>query len=95
MPYERLSDDNLAQLIRQRDRAAWSTLYDRYARQAYAVALLVTRESATAAAVIEELFWELWRSGTTSPPGASVRNGLMLSARRLAEKSMTAATISW
>lgn len=86
MPYDRLSDDNLTALIRQRDRAAWSALYDRYAQQAHVVALLVTREPAAAAAVIEELFWEVWRCGATPQPGASVRNGLMLSARRLAER---------
>ena len=87
MPYDGLSDDNLMALIRRRERAAWSALYDRYAQQAHAVALLVTREPAAAAAVIEELFWEVWRCGATPQPGATVRNGLMLSARRLAERA--------
>lgn len=87
MPYDGLSDDNLMALIRRRDRAAWSALYDRYAQQAHAVALLVTREPAAAAAVIEELFWELWRNGKLPQPGATVRNSLMLSARRLAESA--------
>ena len=86
MPYDRLPDDKLTDLIRQRDRAAWSVLYDRYARQAHAVALLVTCEPATAAAVIEELFWEVWRCGMSWQPGASVRNSLMLGARRIAER---------
>lgn len=85
MLYERLSDDTLLQLIAGRDPNALSALYDRYAPQTHAVALLITHEPATAAVVIEELFWQVWRCGATPQPGATVRNGLMLSARRLAE----------
>ncbi len=85
MQYEALSDESLAQLIDGRDEGAFSALYDRYARQAYAVALLVTRDASAAAAVVEKLFWELWQHGAPPFPGATFRNALMLSARRLAE----------
>lgn len=83
----RLTDDDLARLISCRDEAALSTLYDRYARQAYAVALLVTNDPGVAWTVVEALFWEFWRRGATPVAGSSVRNGLMLSARRLAERT--------
>ncbi len=85
MPYESLSDAALAERIARRDAAALSALYDRYARQAYAVALLVTHQSNAAAAVVEALFWDLWQQGQPPIPGASMRNSLMLSARHLAE----------
>jgi DNA-directed RNA polymerase specialized sigma24 family protein len=87
MGYNRLTDETLVDLIGRRDAAALSALYDRYYRQAYAVALIVTRESKTAEAVVEDLFWHIWRHGAPQSPGDSVRNSLMLSARRLAERS--------
>ncbi len=86
MAYNLLNDDALVQLICCRDAAALSALYDRYARQAHAVALLVTREPAAAEAIVEDLVVDVWR-GVASSPGTSVRNSLMLSARRLAEQS--------
>ena len=85
MPYESLSDEALAERIARRDPAALSALYDRYARQAQAVALLVTHDPDRAAAVVEALFWRVWQHGRPPTPGASLRNSLMLSARRLAE----------
>jgi DNA-directed RNA polymerase specialized sigma24 family protein len=85
MAYDALSDEALVQLIGRRDTAALSALYDRYARQAHAVALLITREPAAATAIVEELFWRVWQQGRPPTPGATVRNSLMLSARRLAE----------
>jgi DNA-directed RNA polymerase specialized sigma24 family protein len=88
MGYDRLTDETLLDLIGRRDAAALSALYDRYARQAYAVAHLVTREPDAAAAVVEELFWKLWQQSAAPTPGASARNSLMLSARRLAERRM-------
>ena len=86
MPYDALSDETLAQRIGGRDADALSALYDRYARQAHAVALLVTHEPNAAAAVVEELFWQLWQQGAPPFSGATFRNALMLSARRLAER---------
>lgn len=86
MPYDCLSDEALAQLIAGRDRAALSALYDRYARQAHAVAFLITHEAAAASAVVEEVYWEFWRRGAAPAAGSSVRNSLMLSARKLAER---------
>ena len=86
MPYDALSDETLAQRIDSRDADALSTLYDRYACQAHAVALLVTHEPNAAAAVVEELFWQFWQRGAPPFPGIPFRNALMLRARRLAER---------
>lgn len=87
MGYDRLTDETLVDLIDRRDADALAALYDRYARQAYAVAQIVTHEPDAAAAVVEELFWTFWQRGTAPSPGSSVRNSLMLSARRLAERA--------
>ena len=88
MSYDALSDETLVQLIGRRDAAALSALYDRYAQQAHAVALIITQEPAAATAVVEALFWEVWRRGAAPSPGSSVRNSLMLSARRLAQRNL-------
>jgi DNA-directed RNA polymerase specialized sigma24 family protein len=87
MGYDRLTDETLIDLIGRRDAAALEALYDRYARQAYTVAQIVAREPDAAAAVVEELFWTLWQRGAAPSPGSEVRNSLMLSARRLAERA--------
>mgnify|MGYP003618278077 CR=1 FL=1 len=84
MPYDSLSDEALVEHIARRETAALSALYDRYARHAHAVALLVTHDSDQAAAVVEELFWRVWQQGRPPTPGTTLRNSLMLSARRLA-----------
>lgn len=86
MVYDALTDEALIERVDGRDAAALSALYDRYARQAHAVALLVTHEPNAAAAVVEELFWQIWQRGAPPFPGATFRNALMLSARRLAER---------
>jgi DNA-directed RNA polymerase specialized sigma24 family protein len=86
MRYGRLSDETLAQMIDRHDSAALSALYDRYAPQAHAVALIVTRDPEAASAVVENLFLEFWRCGKAPSAGSSVRNSLMLSARHLARR---------
>jgi hypothetical protein len=88
MGYDRLPDETLVDLIGRRDADALAALYDRYAWQALAVAQIVTRHPDEAAAVVEELFWTFWQRGAVPSPGSSVRNSLMLSARRLAERAV-------
>lgn len=88
MRYDCLSDETLVQMIGRRDSAAFSALYDRYARQTLAVAMIVTHDRTAAEAAVEEVFYTLWqRRGAAATTGTSVRNSLMLSARRLAERS--------
>lgn len=94
MPFDTLPDEALAAYIARRNAAALSALYDRYARRAYAVALLVTHDPDRAAAVVEELFWRVWQQGQPPTPGHSLRNSLMLSARRLAEEGAPAVALS-
>ena len=82
MPYEQMSDEALMEQIGCRDRAALAALYDRHAAAALAVATLVTGQRVAAEAVVEQLFWSVWR-GEIAADGR-VRHHLMLGARQLA-----------
>lgn len=82
MPYEQMSDEALLERIGRGDDDALAVLYDRYAAAALAVATLVTGQRATAEAVVEQLFWSVWRGEITAD--GRVRHHLMLGARQLA-----------
>ncbi len=86
MRYNQLSDEKLVDLIARRDAVAFDVLYERYARQALAVALLAGLDRAAAEAIVEQFFWDVWRcTATLTRLGASVRNSLMLGVRQLAQ----------
>lgn len=55
------SDTDLLRAIAHGDRAAFASLYDRYAPGMYGVALRVTRDAADAEDVIAEAFAQAWR----------------------------------
>ena len=63
MPQTAPADDAalLAQL-QSGDQRAMASLYDRYSRLVYSVALRVLREPATAEDVLQEVFMQLWRT---------------------------------
>ena len=82
MPYEQLSDETLLERIGRCDRAALAALYDRYAAAVMTVATLVTGQRAAAEAVVEQLFWSVWRGEIVAD--GRVRHHLMLGARQLA-----------
>lgn len=87
MRYDGLSDETLVEMIGRRDSGAFSTLYDRYAPQTLAVAMIVTHDRRAAETAVEQVFYDLWRRrGVPLIVGTSVRNSLMLSTRRLAER---------
>jgi len=44
------------------DRAAFAAFYDRYAPLAYSVILRVVRDRADGADVLQDVFWEAWRT---------------------------------
>ena len=44
------------------DRAAFAAFYDRYAPLAYGIILKIVRDRADGADVLQEVFWEAWRS---------------------------------
>jgi RNA polymerase sigma-70 factor (ECF subfamily) len=84
MPYDGMSDEALLERIARRDAAALAALYDRYAPGVLAVAVRAAGNRAAAEAVVERLFWSVWR-GEVALDG-NTRRQLMLGARRLAER---------
>jgi RNA polymerase sigma-70 factor (ECF subfamily) len=55
-------DASLLTQLQSGDQRAMATLYDRYSRLVYSVALRVVREPATAEDVLQEVFMQLWRN---------------------------------
>ena len=82
MPYDQMSDEALLERIGRCDRAALAALYDRYAAAVMAVATLVTGQRAAAEAVVEQLFWSVWRGEIAA--GGRVPPHLLLGHRALA-----------
>jgi RNA polymerase sigma-70 factor (ECF subfamily) len=64
-------DASLLALLQSGDHDGMSTLYDRYSRLVYSVALRVLREPATAEDVLQEVFMQLWRN----PDGFTAARG--------------------
>lgn len=51
------------------DRDAFTQFYDRYARQVYPLIVRIVRDSADAADVLQEVFWEAWQAAASYDPG--------------------------
>jgi RNA polymerase sigma-70 factor, ECF subfamily len=55
-------DATLLALVRRGDEHAMATLYDRYSRIVYSVALRVLRDPASAEDILQEIFIQVWRT---------------------------------
>jgi RNA polymerase sigma-70 factor (ECF subfamily) len=64
-------DDALMVAIQHRDDSALADLYDRYGRQAFALAYRLLGESAAAEDVVQEAFLNVWRRASSFQPGRS------------------------
>ena len=56
------SDGMLLDRVRRGDEAAMASLFDRYSKVVYSVALRVLRDTASAEDVLQEIFMQVWRS---------------------------------
>jgi len=61
-PQSSQNDATLLALVRRGDEHAMASLYDRYSKIVYSVALRVLRDPASAEDVLQEVFLHLWRS---------------------------------
>jgi RNA polymerase sigma-70 factor (ECF subfamily) len=61
---ERRDDLTLMDLVARRDAAALDALYLRHSPLVFALCLRVLRNHAEAEEVLQEVFWELWRSSS-------------------------------
>ena len=63
MPQPSSEDDaSLLALVRSGDENAMASLYDRYARVVYSVAIRVLRDPASAEDILQEVFMQIWRT---------------------------------
>src|SRR6266511_6317834 len=58
-----LADEDLMQLVRRGDAAAFEMVYDRHATAAFSLAYRMTGTRNAAEDVVQEAFLSLWRSG--------------------------------
>src|ERR1700748_2871924 len=55
-------DGVLLALVRRGDEAAMATLFDRYSKVVYSIALRVLRDPSSAEDVLQEVFMQIWRN---------------------------------
>ena len=65
MEYAAQTDEELVNLIGQRDVHALETLYNRHARAVYSLSLKMLGEPAAAEEIVQECFLKLWRRPQT------------------------------
>lgn len=65
-----LDDEMLLELISSHDESALSSLYERYARLLYSIALRITDDRAAAEEVLQDVFHSVWHRATTFRPSA-------------------------
>src|SRR5512132_2111985 len=63
MAFAQLADEDLMQLVRRGDAAAFEAVYDRHSTAAFSLAYRMTGRRPTAEEVVQEAFLSLWRSG--------------------------------
>ena len=63
MAFAQLADEDLMQLVRRGDAAAFEAVYDRHSTAAFSLAYRMTGTRNTAEDVVQEAFLSLWRSG--------------------------------
>jgi RNA polymerase sigma factor (sigma-70 family) len=67
-PLAHLPDEALLALVARSDDEALAELYDRFGRQAYALALRILRDSALAQDAVQEAFLTAWRTAARFDP---------------------------
>src|SRR6186997_779803 len=63
MAFAQLADEDLMQLVRRGDAAAFEAVYDRHSTAAFSLAYRMTGARNVAEDVVQEAFLSLWRSG--------------------------------
>ena len=84
-PHGQFTDETLAARIAQGDRSALETLYEKYAPMVLGITLKVTGDRALAENLLQETFWQVWKSVSTYRPQCGSFSGwLFRMARQIA-----------
>ena len=76
-PDLQIDDETLLGLIKSQDEGALSSLYDRYSRLLFGIALRITGDTGTAEEVMQDVFHAVWaRAGQFRPSAGSVQTWL-------------------
>ena len=84
-PNGQLTDETLAARIAQGDVSALEALYERYAAVVMGITLKVTGDRALAENLLQETFWQVWKSASTyQPQSGSFTGWIFRMARQIA-----------
>jgi RNA polymerase sigma-70 factor, ECF subfamily len=84
-PHGQLTDETLAARIAQGDVSALETLYERYAAIVMGITLKVTGDRELSETVLQETFWQVWKSASVyQPQSGSFTGWLFRMARQIA-----------
>jgi RNA polymerase sigma-70 factor, ECF subfamily len=76
------TDWSLLERIVQKDESALTALYDRYAGLVYAQATRILRDSGAAEEIVQDLFFQIWRTAERFDPARGSLPGWLLVAAR-------------
>ncbi len=74
-PPSELDDASLLALVERGDEPAMASLFDRYSKVVYSVALRVLRDPASAEDVLQEIFMQIWRTPNSFQPARGSLGG--------------------
>lgn len=77
------NDDELFRLIQEKDKQAFSRVYDKYHRLIYATALDFLKDTALAEEIVQQTFIDLWENSSHLAIHDSLRNYLYTMAKNL------------
>ena len=63
--YAQASDERLLKHVAQQDAVAYEVFYDRHTKAVYSLILRIVRQPTRAEELLQETFWQVWRSATT------------------------------
>jgi RNA polymerase sigma-70 factor, ECF subfamily len=72
------ADLALVRRIVERDETALAAVYDRYAGLVYSVVLRILREADLAEEVLQDIFYQLWRTASSFDPARGTLSGWLL-----------------
>lgn len=80
-----MNDWSLLERIQQKDEAALSALYDRYSGLVYSAAKRILRDTGAAEEILQDLFFQVWRTAERfDPTRGSLAGWLLVAARNRA-----------